>query len=52
MDNKDKEGQSDVTSLMSQNIRSARRESKGCREVYLLQQKEENKDQSQAGSKK
>lgn len=27
MDNKDKEGQSDVTSPMSQNIRSARQES-------------------------
>lgn len=37
---------------MSQHIRTARQESKGYREVYLLQQKEENKDQSQAGSKK
>lgn len=39
MDNTNKEGQADGISPMSQPIKPAEQEPKGCKEVYLLQQK-------------
>jgi len=39
VDNVNKGGQADGTSSMSRPIRPAGQETKGCKEVYLLQQK-------------